>query len=134
MGETEEGEEIVVSAGRFGPYIRYGSKFVSLKEDDPYTVTLERTLELIAAKKIEDANKQINIFEEEGISVLNGRYGPYVTDGNKNVKIPKDIEPADLTVEDCQKMIAEAPDRPRRGAKKKASKKKVAKKDKKEGN
>lgn len=123
LGETEEGEKIVVSAGRFGPYIRYGSKFVSLKEDDPYTVTLERTLELIVAKKIEDANKQINIFEEEGISVLNGRYGPYVTDGNKNVKVPKDIEPADLTVEDCKKMIAEAPDRPRRGAKKKATKK-----------
>lgn len=59
---------------------------------------------------------------------MKGRYGPYVTDGNKNVKIPKDVEPADLTVEDCQKMIAEAPDRPRRGAKKKASKKKVAKK------
>lgn len=132
MGETEEGEEIVVSAGRFGPYIRYGSKFVSLKEDDPYTVGLERCLELIAAKKIEDAEKQINIFEEEGISVLKGRYGPYVTDGNKNVKIPKDVEPADLSVEDCQKMIAEAPDRPRRGAKKKAkkkaSKKKAAKK------
>ena len=128
MGETEEGEEIIISAGRFGPYIRYGSKFVSLKEDDPYTVGLERCLELIAAKKIEDAEKQINIFEEEGISVLKGRYGPYVTDGNKNVKIPKDVEPADLTVEDCQKMIAEAPDRPRRGAKKKASKKKVAKK------
>jgi len=128
MGETEEGEEIVVSAGRFGPYIRYGSKFVSLKEDDPYTVGLERCMELIAAKKIEDAEKQINIFEEEGISVLKGRYGPYVTDGNKNVKIPKDVEPADLTVEDCQKMIAEAPDRPRRGAKKKASKKKAAKK------
>jgi DNA topoisomerase-1 len=128
MGETEEGEEIVVSAGRFGPYIRYGSKFVSLKEDDPYTVALERCLELIAAKKIEDAEKQINIFEEEGISVLKGRYGPYVTDGNKNVKIPKDIDPAVLTVEDCQQMIAEAPDRPRRGAKKKASKKKAAKK------
>jgi len=128
MGETEEGEEIVVSAGRFGPYIRYGSKFVSLREDDPYTVALGRCLELIAAKKIEDAEKQINIFEEEGISVLNGRYGPYVTDGNKNVKVPKDVEPANLTVEDCQKMIAEAPDRPRRGAKKKASKKKATKK------
>ena len=125
LGQTDEGEEVIVSAGRFGPYIRYGNKFVSLKEDDPYTVSLEKALELIVAKKIEDANKQINIFEEEGISVLNGRYGPYVTDGNKNVKIPKDIEPADLTVEDCQKMIAEAPDRPRRGGKKKASKKKV---------
>ena len=128
LGETEEGEDIIVSAGRFGPYIRYGSKFVSLKEDDPYTVGLERCLQLIIAKKIEDAEKQINIFEEEGISVLNGRYGPYVTDGNKNVKVPKDVEPADLSVEDCQKMIAEAPDRPRRGAKKKASNKKATKK------
>ena len=128
LGQTEEGEEVIVSAGRFGPYIRYGDKFVSLKEEDPYTVSLDKALELIVAKKIEDANKQINIFEEEGISVLNGRYGPYVTDGNKNVKIPKDIEPADLTVEDCQKMIAEAPERPRRGSKKKASKKKVTSK------
>jgi DNA topoisomerase-1 len=128
LGQTEEGEEVIVSAGRFGPYIRYGDKFVSLKEDDPYTISLEKALELIVAKKIEDANKQINIFEEEGISVLNGRYGPYVTDGNKNVKIPKDIEPADLTVGDCQKMIAEAPERPRRGSKKKASKKKVTSK------
>ncbi|MCK5498313.1 MAG: type I DNA topoisomerase, partial [Gammaproteobacteria bacterium] len=128
LGQTEEGEEVIVSAGRFGPYIRYGDKFVSLKEDDPYTISLEKALELIVAKKIEDANKQINIFEEEGISVLNGRYGPYVTDGNKNVKIPKDIEPADLTVEDCQKMIAEAPERPRRGSKKKNSKKKVTSK------
>ncbi len=125
LGKTEEGEEIVVSTGRFGPYIRYGSKFVSLKEDDPYTVTLERTLELITAKKIEDAKKQINIFETADIRVLNGRYGPYVTDGNKNVKIPKDIEPAMLTLADCQKMIADAPDRPRRGTKKKVSKKKV---------
>ena len=128
LGETEEGEEIVVSVGRFGPYIRYGGKFVSLKEDDPYTVALERTLELIAAKKKEDEEKQINIFETEGISVLNGPYGPYVTDGNKNVKVPKDIEPVTLTVADCLKMIAEAPDRPRRGAKKKASKKKVVSK------
>lgn len=128
LGQTEDGEEVIVSAGRFGPYIRYGNKFVSLKEDDPYTITLEKALELIVAKKIEDANKQINIFKEEGISVLNGRYGPYVTDGNKNVKIPKDIEPTDLTVEDCQKMITDAPERPRRRSKKKATKKKVTSK------
>ena len=135
LGKTEDEEEVVVSVGRFGPYIRYGNKFVSLKEDDPYTVSLEKALELIVAKKIEDANKQINIFEDEGISVLNGRYGPYVTNGNKNVKVPKDIEPADLTLEDCKKMIAEAPDRPRRGGKKKASKKKAtAKKTSKKAN
>ncbi len=129
LGKTEDGEEVAVSVGRFGPYIRYGNKFVSLKEDDPYTVSLEKALELIVAKKIEDADKQINIFEDEGISILNGRYGPYVTDGNKNVKVPKDIEPANLTLEDCKKMIAEAPDRPRRGGKKKASKKASKKAD-----
>ena len=125
LGETEEGEEVIVNVGRFGPYVRYGSRFVSLNEDDPYTVSLERALELIIAKKIEDANKHINIFEDEGISVLNGRYGPYVTDGNKNVKVPRDVEPIDLTLEDCKKMIAEAPERSRRGGKKKASKKNV---------
>ncbi|MCH9048558.1 MAG: type I DNA topoisomerase, partial [Proteobacteria bacterium] len=129
LGKTEDGEEVAVSVGRFGPYIRYGNKFVSLKEDDPYTVSLEKALELIVAKKVEDADKQINIFEDEGISILNGRYGPYVTDGNKNVKVPKDIEPANLTLEDCKKMIAEAPDRPRRGGKKKASKKASKKAD-----
>lgn len=133
LGETEEGEEVVVSVGRFGPYIRYGNKFVSLKEDDPYTVSLDRALELIVAKKIEDANKQINIFEDEGISVLNGRYGPYVTDGNKNVKVPKDIEPAELSLEDCKKMIAEAPERAPRGGKKKAGKKVAKKTSKKTG-
>lgn len=68
MGETEEGEEIVVSAGRFGPYIRYGSKFVSLKEDDPYTVVLERCLELIAAKKLRMPRSR-SIFLKKKVSV-----------------------------------------------------------------
>lgn len=122
LGETDEGEEVVVAIGRFGPYVRYGSKFVSLKkEDDPYTVELPRALELIKEKKKADAEKEIKIFKEEGISVLNGRYGPYVTDGKKNAKIPKDKEPKSLTLEECQTMIAEAPEpRGRRKAKKKA--------------
>lgn len=126
LGETVEGEEVAASVGRFGPYIRYASKFVSLpKEDDPYTVTLERALELVAAKKKADAEKQIKIFEDEGISVLNGRYGPYVTDGNKNAKIPKDVEPKSLTLEQCKEMIEAAPvsRRGKKKAKKKASKK-----------
>lgn len=123
LGETAEGEEVAASVGRFGPYIRYGSKFVSLtKDDDPYTVTLERALELIAEKKKADAEKQIQIFEEEGISVLNGRYGPYVTDGKKNAKIPKDTEPKSLSLEDCKELLAAAPARGRRGKKKRARK------------
>lgn len=130
LGFTDEDEEVVANIGRFGPYIRYGSKFVSLKDEDPYTVTLERALELVKEKKEFDANKEIKIFKEEGISVLNGRYGPYVTDGEKNARIPKDKEPKSLTLEECQKMIAEAPASRRRGKKKTTKKtaKKVAKK------
>jgi len=131
LGETEDGEEIAASIGRFGPYIRYGKKFVSLKEDDPHTVNLERALEVIAEKKKADAEKEIRIFKEEGISILNGRYGPYVTDGTKNARIPKDTDPLSLTLEICQTMIAEAPVS-RRGKKvaKKTSAVKEAKPDK----
>ena len=125
LGETDEGEEMVANIGRFGPYVRYGSKFVSLKDEDPYTVTRERALELVKEKKEFDANKEIKIFKEDGISVLNGRYGPYITDGEKNARVPKDTEPKSLSLEECKKLLAEAPAR-RRG-KKKVSKK-VAKK------
>ncbi len=123
LGTTEEDEEVAASVGRFGPYIRYGSKFVSLKkEDDPYTVTLERALELIAEKKKADAEKQIKIFDDSGISILNGRYGPYVTDGKKNAKIPKDKEPASLSLEESIALLEAAPARGRRAKKKRARK------------
>jgi len=125
LGETPEGERVVVGIGRFGPYIRYDNKFVSLKEDDPYTVKLDRALELVAQKKKADAERIINTFPEKGIQVLRGRYGPYVTNGEKNAKIPKDVDPATLTLEDCQAMIEAAPVRRKKTAKKK---KKTAKK------
>jgi len=132
LGMTDEDEEVVANVGRFGPYIRYGKKFVSLKDEDPHTVTLERALELIGEKKEFDANKEIRVFSEEEISVLNGRYGPYVTDGTKNARVPKDREPASLTLAECKELLANAPARGRRGkkktAKKAASKKKTTKK------
>ena len=110
LGKTPEGEEVAASIGRFGPYLRYGIKFVSLKkEDDPYTITLERALELIGEKQKTDTSKQIKIFEGSGISILNGRYGPYVTDGKKNAKIPKDRDPASLNLEESMGLLAEAP-------------------------
>ena len=130
LGETKEGEEIAASVGRFGAYIRYGSKFVSLpKEEDPYIVTLEQALELVIEKKKADAEKQIKIFVEEGISILNGRYGPYITDGTKNAKIPKDTEPATLELEECLNLLAAAPVSRSRGRKKATAKKKVNKKN-----
>jgi DNA topoisomerase-1 len=111
LGETPQGEPVSVNIGRFGPYVKYGKSYVSLKDDDPYTVGLERALELVAEKKIADANRIIQDFTEAGIQVLNGRYGPYITDGAKNAKVPKDREPASLSLEECQKLLAEAPER-----------------------
>ena len=146
LGESPEGEQISANIGRFGPYIKYDSKFVSLKikeGDDPYTVTLERALELVAEKKEFDANREIKVFEGTDIIVLRGRYGPYITDGIKNARIPKDIEdPATLDLATCQELIEKAPlpkskrkkaaakkkAAPKKAARKKASKKKAAKK------
>ncbi|MGA8260730.1 MAG: DNA topoisomerase I [Arenicellales bacterium] len=126
LGESPQGEKIVVGVGRFGPYVRYDDKFVSLKSDDPYTVTLERALELVAEKKQADADRIINTFAEKGIQVLRGRYGPYVTNGEKNAKIPKDVAPESLSLEDCEALIAAAPARKKKTAKKKTAKKKKA--------
>ncbi len=120
LGETKEGEEVVANIGRFGPYIRYGKKFVSIKDDDPHTITLDKALELIAEKKKADAEKEIKIFKKEGISILNGRYGPYITDGKKNARIPKDRKPASLTLEESMTLLAEAPARRARKGKRKS--------------
>ena len=120
LGETPEGEPVEANIGRFGPYVRYGRKFVSIpKDEDPYTIDLPRALELIADKKKADANRVIKSFEGSDIEVLNGRYGPYVTDGKRNGKIPKDQEPAELTLAECEAIIAAAPERKKRGGRKK---------------
>ena len=128
LGETPDGLPVSASVGRFGPYVRYGDKYVSIRgEDDPYTIELPRALELIEEKKIADANRIILDFEDDGIQVLNGRYGPYITDKTKNARVPKDREPKSLTLEECRELLAAAPVRGKRG-KKKAKKKKAAKK------
>jgi DNA topoisomerase-1 len=111
LGSTAAGEEITANVGRFGPYVKYGAKYVSLKSDDPYEITLERALEVIKDKEIADANRLILDFPDAGIQVLNGRYGPYITDKSRNAKIPKDREPKSLTLEECQALLAAAPER-----------------------
>jgi DNA topoisomerase-1 len=114
LGTWEDGHAIKVAVGRFGPYVQYGTKkYVSLKkDDDPYTITLERAEELIREKIAIEANRIIRDFgEPTGIQVLNGRYGPYITDGKKNGKIPKDRDPHSLTLEECQALLAAAPER-----------------------
>ena len=123
LGELE-GKKVTAAIGRFGPYVRYDGKFVSLKADDgddPYTVTLERAVELIQAKIEADAKALIKVFEEdETVRVLNGRYGPYIKAGKTNAKIPKDEKPEDLTWDRVQELIEEAKNRPKRGRRKKS--------------
>jgi DNA topoisomerase I len=112
LGATADGEPIVANVGRFGPYIKYGSKYVSLK-DDPYTVTLEHALECIRLKQEADANRIIQDFAADGIQVLNGRYGPYVSNREKNARVPKDRDPKSLTLEECRALLEAAPVRGR---------------------
>ena len=123
LGELE-GKKVTAAIGRFGPYVRYDGKFVSLKADDgddPYTVTIERAVELIQAKIEADAKALIKVFEEdETVRVLNGRYGPYIKAGKTNAKIPKDEKPEDLTWDRVQELIEEAKNRPKRGRRKKS--------------
>jgi DNA topoisomerase-1 len=111
LGATAAGETVITNVGRFGPYVKYGSKYVSLKDDDPYTVTLERALEVIRLKQEADANRIIIDFGVDNIQVLNGRYGPYITDGKKNAKVPKERDPKSLTLEECRPLLAQAPER-----------------------
>ena len=128
LGETPEGEPVLVNIGRFGPYVKYGSKYASLgPDDDVWSIELPRALEIVAEKKKKDAERFIKSFDEEGIQVLNGRYGPYVTDGKKNAKIPKEQDPKALTLEQCQELIAAAPERKGRGRKGAAAKSSGAK-------
>ena len=118
VGTTEDGQEIKANVGRFGPYIQVGKLYVSLKEDDPRDVTETKARELYAEKLKAEAEKNIANFG--AVKVLNGRFGPYVTDGKKNAKIPKDTDPKTLTEADAKKLLTEAPARkPRtRGRKK----------------
>lgn len=108
-----EDKPVVINIGRFGPYVLHDKKFVSIpKTDDPYTITEVRAIELIEAKRIADANKTIKLFDENpDIKILNGRFGPYIKAGKKNVKIPKDKVPADLTLEECVALVEAAPEK-----------------------
>lgn len=112
MGDFE-GSPVVVAIGRFGPYVQHDKKYVSIpKEEDPYTISLEKSIELIQNKRIADANKLIKGFAEDPeIQVLNGRFGPYIKAGKKNVKIPKGKEPSELTLEECVELAANTPEK-----------------------
>jgi DNA topoisomerase I len=126
LGDAPDGTPISVGRGQYGPYVKYGAKFASIKEDDPFEVTLPRALEIVAAKVQADLERTILDFPDSGIQVLKGRYGPYITDRKRNARIPKDRDPASMTLEECVALLAVAPERGkgrfgRRGARKPAA-------------
>ncbi|MGN6226740.1 MAG: DNA topoisomerase I [Dyella sp.] len=126
LGQAENGDEVSVGVGRFGPFVKQGSTYASLKpEDDPYTIELPRALQIVAEKLEMLANRVIKDFGN-GVQVLNGRYGAYITDGEKNARIPKDVEPKDLAEAQCVELLAAAPVKKGRFAKKTAATKKAA--------
>ncbi len=125
LGQSN-GEEVSVGIGRFGPFAKRGSTYASLKkEDDPYTIDLARAVFLIEEKEEIARNRIIKAFPDSDIQVLNGRFGPYISDGRLNGKIPKDREPASLTLEEVTRLLEETgkPARKGFGAKKAAAKK-----------
>ena len=113
VGQTEDGQDIKANIGRFGPYIQVGKLFVSIKPEDPHTITLEKARELYAAKLQAEAEKNIADFGD-GVKVLNGRFGPYITDGTKNAKVPKDTDPKTITHEQALELLKAAPAKPAR--------------------
>ena len=129
LGQDKD-EEVSVGIGRFGPFAKRGSVYASLKkEDDPYTIDLARAVFLIEEKEEIARNRIIKEFDGSDIQVLNGRFGPYISDGKLNGKIPKDREPASLTFDEVQKLLEETGKPVRKGfGKKTAAKKAVVKK------
>ena len=121
-----EGKEVSVAIGRFGPYVKHDGKFVSIPaETPPAELTLGQAVELIDAKRREDASKVMKTFDEDAeLRILNGRYGPYIVYKKSNYKIPKSVaSPGDLSYEEAMEIIKaadEAPAKPRRaGARRK---------------
>ncbi|GMT39940.1 MAG: DNA topoisomerase 1 [bacterium] len=125
LGETPAGEEVMVSTGRFGSYVSFVDaeardlldkqaikgidivkNNVSIEPEDPHVIKLEQALAFINDKKKSDAEKEIQLFEGEAVQILNGRWGPFITDGFKNAKIPKDREPESLTLDECKSILA----------------------------
>lgn len=122
VGETKDGQTIKANVGRFGPYIQVGKLFVSIKPLDPHDITLDQALELYADKLQKEAEKNIADFGD-GIKVLNGRYGPYITDGTKNAKIPKEIDPRNVTHEQAKELLKDAKPGKKRPIKRKNTRK-----------
>ena len=126
LGTDADGNDVLVNRGRFGPYVKIKDEYFSIKDKDPYTITLEEALEVVKVEKEKKANKIIKAFGGTSIQILHGRYGPYITDGTKNARMPKDADPASLTREQCEELLKNAKPARRYNTRKGVSRKKTA--------
>ena len=122
MGQFE-GTDVVIGAGRFGPYVMHNKKYVSIpKDEDPLTVTLDTAIRLIEEKRKAEAERHLKTFDEDAkLEVLNGRYGPYISYDGNNYRIPRDLheKAAELTYQQCMDIVNNPPAPKRRAASKK---------------
>ncbi|MXZ81751.1 MAG: DNA topoisomerase I [Gammaproteobacteria bacterium] len=122
LGQDPDGQDVSVNIGRYGPYVRCGKENASLGGHDPGTIDLQTALELVVERRQEVANRVIRDFDDSGIRILKGRFGPYVTDGKKNVTLPKSIEnPESLSLDECRDLLKNAKPKARRGRGKRAA-------------
>jgi len=128
LGVLPTGEEVDANIGRFGPYVKYGKSFVSMKKgDDPYTIDLPRAIELIEQKAAALEAATLRVFEGTGIKIIKGRFGAYITDGTRRANVPRGKQVEDVTVFECETYLAEAEAAaPKKGAKKGGAKKSAA--------
>ena len=124
VGEYED-SEITAAIGRFGPYVKHKNKYYSLgKLYDPHTIDLDEAIEVIEAKRKTDVERIIKVFDENpDYQILNGKWGPYLKAGKKNIRLPKDKEPSEFTLEECIELEKNPPP-PRRRPKGKSKKSK----------
>ena len=125
LGEYK-GEMMVVGRGRFGPFVKYQKTYANIpKGEEPSAVTFDRGVELIEAKLAGARQNILKEFSGSAIQILDGRYGPYITDGSKNANLPKEKQAADMTLEEATALLAAAPER-KGGAKKRGARRGVA--------
>ncbi|WP_025791346.1 type I DNA topoisomerase [Prevotella histicola] len=109
-----EGTDVVIGAGRFGPYVLHNKKYVSLpKDENPMTITLDAAINLIQKKRLQEAQRHLKTFEEDAnMEVMNGRYGPYIAYNGKNYRMPKALheKASELTYEQCMDIVNNAPE------------------------
>jgi DNA topoisomerase I len=129
LGETPDGLPVMVNIGRFGPFVKYGARYASMKkDDDPYTIDLERALEIVREKEILEAARTIREWPEQGVRILKGRFGPYATDAGRRASIPKGQDAEKVTLEEALKLLDEAPAKKGARGRKAAAKKPAARK------